>query len=76
MKTGASVPIRRSTHTPTRKTRATAEAGTKKRPFYKPLPKEFRHDGFTFRQIARTKGTPRFTSKLGTGAITQVPVGK
>jgi len=55
MKTGASVPIRRSTHPPTRKTRATAEAGTKKRPFYKPLPKEFRHDGFTFRQIARTK---------------------
>jgi len=37
------------------KTRATAEAGTKKRPFYKRLPKEFRHDGFTFRQIARKR---------------------
>src|SRR5262245_269150 len=37
-----------------RKTSATAEACTKKQPFYKPLPKEFRRDGFTFRQIART----------------------
>jgi hypothetical protein len=33
------------------KTRATAEAGTKKGQFYKPLPKEFRHDGFTYRRI-------------------------
>jgi hypothetical protein len=37
------------------KTCATAEAGTKKRPFYRRLPKEFRHDGFTFHQIARTR---------------------
>lgn len=35
------------------KTRATSEGGDKKGPFYKPLPKEFRRDGFTFRQIAR-----------------------
>jgi len=37
----------------TTKTRATAEAASKKGHSYKPLPKEFRHDGFTFRQIAR-----------------------
>jgi hypothetical protein len=35
------------------KTRATAEGGGKKHHFYKPLLKEFRHDGFTFRQIVR-----------------------
>lgn len=37
----------------TAKTRATAEAGSKKGPSYKPLPKEFRRDGFNYRQIAR-----------------------
>jgi hypothetical protein len=42
------------------KTRATAEARSKKRPFrkrlpivYKPLPTRFRRDGFNYRQIAR-----------------------
>jgi len=35
------------------KTSARAEAGSKKRHFYKPLPKEFRRGGFTYRQIAR-----------------------
>jgi hypothetical protein len=35
------------------KTRATAEAGCRKGPFYKPLPTQFRRDGFDFRQIAR-----------------------
>ena|SRR5437868_5231232 len=35
------------------KTRARAEASGKKGYSYRPLPKEFRHDGFTFRQIAR-----------------------
>jgi hypothetical protein len=35
------------------KTISTAEGGGKKRHFYKPLPKEFRRDGFTYRQIAR-----------------------
>jgi hypothetical protein len=34
------------------KTRATTEGGSKKS-HYRPLPKEFRHDGFTYRQIAR-----------------------
>ena len=35
------------------KTRATTEARSKEGRFYKPLPKEFRHDGFTYRQITR-----------------------
>jgi hypothetical protein len=34
------------------KTRVTAQAGSKKC-HYRPLPKQFRRDGFTFRQIAR-----------------------
>ena len=34
-------------------TRATAWAASKKRQFYKPLPKEFRRDGFNYRQISR-----------------------
>ena len=37
------------------KMRAGAGAGTKKGRFYKPLPKEFRRDGFTHRQIARER---------------------
>jgi hypothetical protein len=37
----------------TLKTRATAEAHPKKRHSHKPLPKEFRRDGFKYRQIAR-----------------------
>jgi len=36
----------------TRKTRATAEAGTRKS-HYNQLPKEFRRDGFSYRQMAR-----------------------
>jgi hypothetical protein len=35
------------------KTSATAEARSKKDHFYKPLPKQFRRDGFTYRQICR-----------------------
>ena len=35
------------------KTRATAEAGSKKQRFYKPLPTQFRRDGFNYQQIAR-----------------------
>ena len=35
------------------KTRATAEAGSKKSRFYRPLPKEFRRDGFDYLQITR-----------------------
>jgi len=40
---------------PTPKTRATAEAWGKKRHLYKPLPKQFRRDGFDYRQIARER---------------------
>jgi hypothetical protein len=36
-----------------RKTRATAEGGSKKGRIYKSLPKEFRHNGFDHRQIYR-----------------------
>ena len=43
----------RSTPISTQKTRATPEARGRKRHFYKPLPKEFRHNRFTYRQIAR-----------------------
>lgn len=35
------------------KTSVTAKAGTRKGHFYKRLPKEFRRDGFCYRQIAR-----------------------
>ena len=37
------------------KTRATTEPRGKKCHLYKPLPKEFRRDGFTYRQIARER---------------------
>jgi hypothetical protein len=37
----------------TLKTRATAQVGYSKGRFHKPLAKEFRRDGFTYRQIAR-----------------------
>ena len=36
-----------------RKTSAAAEGGTKKGRFYKPSQKEFRREGFNYRQIAR-----------------------
>jgi hypothetical protein len=38
---------------PARKTRATAQGGTKEGYFYRSSPKEFRRDGFQYRQIAR-----------------------
>src|SRR5438445_10032825 len=38
---------------PAIKTRARAEAGSKKRPFYRPLATQFSRDGFTYRQITR-----------------------
>jgi hypothetical protein len=38
---------------PAEKMRAGAEAGSTKPHFYKPLPKEFRRDGFEYRQLAR-----------------------
>lgn len=35
------------------KTRARAEAGSKKQYLYKPLPTQFRRDGFNYQQVAR-----------------------
>ena len=48
--------IGRSVSASFQKTRATAEARTKKSQFYKPLPKGFSHNGFQYRQIARERG--------------------
>jgi hypothetical protein len=51
----AVVSVRDSTPSATAKTRAAIEARTKKALFYKPLRKQFRRDGFSYRQIAREK---------------------
>jgi hypothetical protein len=48
------------------KTPATAEARTKKEHSYKPLPKEFRRDGFQYRQIAR-EGDAAIYEQIWTG---------
>jgi hypothetical protein len=45
------------------KTRATAEAGSKKRRFYKPLPTQFRRDGFNYQQIARERDAAIYEQK-------------
>ena len=50
----------------TAKTRATTEARSKEGRFYKPLSKEFRHDGFTYRQITR-KGDTAIYEQRWTG---------
>jgi hypothetical protein len=50
---------------PTRKTRATAEGGTKEGRFYKPLPKEFRRGGFTYKQIAREGNAAIYSQSWG-----------
>jgi len=47
------------------KTRPTAEAGGKKRPFYKPLLAQFRHDGFEYRQIARENDAAIYEQRWG-----------
>ena len=52
MSKAASFFVGQSISTRADKTRARAEASGKKSHF-KPLPQEFRHDGFTYRQIAR-----------------------
>lgn len=54
------------------KTRVTAEAGGKKGPFYKPLPKEFRRDGFQYRQIAR-EGDAAIYEQVWTGCAEPSP---
>jgi hypothetical protein len=37
----------------TAKTRAAVQAGSKKGRFYKPLPTQFRHNGFAYKQVVR-----------------------
>ena len=49
----ALISVRDSTRSATAKTRATTEAHTKKGLSYRPLPKAFRRDGFSYLQIAR-----------------------
>jgi hypothetical protein len=47
--------VRDSLEQLTTKTSATAEAWGKERHFYKPVPTQFRHDGFDYQQIARER---------------------
>jgi hypothetical protein len=49
--------VRDSMPAPIRNPRSTAEGGSKKRHFYRPLLKKFRRDGFDYRQIAREGNT-------------------
>jgi hypothetical protein len=51
------------------KTRATAEAGTKKQRFYRPLPTQFWRDGFNYHQIARERDAAIY-EQIGTGDST------
>jgi hypothetical protein len=55
-----------------KKTRATAEAWNQKRQSYNPLPKEFRHDGFQYRQIAR-EGNAAIYEQKWTGCTEPSP---
>ena len=50
------------------KTRATAEAWGKEPHFYKPLPTQFRHDGFEYRQIGRERDAAIYEQRWG-GAL-------
>src|SRR5205814_5033465 len=47
------------------KTRATASAWGKERHFYKPLPIQFRHDGFEYQQIARERDAAIYEQRWG-----------
>jgi NAD-dependent dihydropyrimidine dehydrogenase PreA subunit len=49
----------------TLKTCATAEAWGKKRHFYKPLPTQFRHDGFEYRLIGRERDAAIYEQRCG-----------
>ena len=57
--------VPRSTELSRAKTRATAEAGGKKGHFYKPLPAQFRHDGFEYQQIARERDAAIYEQRWG-----------
>jgi len=60
--------VRDSQDQPTTKTRATADAWGKEWHFYKPLPTQFRHDGFDYRQIARERYAAIYEQRWGSGA--------
>jgi hypothetical protein len=47
----------------TPKTRGTAEGGNRKGHSCKPLPKEFRRDGFDYRQIARERNAAMYEQR-------------
>jgi hypothetical protein len=49
----------------TTKTRATVEAGSKKRHFYKLLPTRFRKAGFNYRQITRDDNAAIYEQRWG-----------
>lgn len=47
------------------KTRAAAEAWGKERHFYKPLPTQFRHNGFEYRRIAHERNAAIYEQRWG-----------
>jgi hypothetical protein len=47
------------------KTRGRAQARSRKRHFYKPLPTQFRHDGFEYGQIARDREAAIYEQRWG-----------
>jgi hypothetical protein len=57
------------------KTRATVEAKSKKGYFYKPLPGQFRRNGFQVRQIAR-EGDAAIYEQTWSDVLNQVPLTK
>ena len=57
--------VRDSQDQPTTKTRATADAWGKEWHFYKPLPTQFRHDGFEYRQITRDGDAAIYEQRWG-----------
>jgi hypothetical protein len=64
-KCGGLVAVRSSMALLSAKTSARAEAGGKKRHFYKPLPAQFRHDRFEYRQIAREGDAAIYEQRWG-----------
>jgi hypothetical protein len=56
------------------KTRATGEAGTKKQRSYKPLPTQFRRDGFNYQQIARETDAAIYQQTCNGGDFTSYEV--
>lgn len=61
----ASTVVGDSMSTATVRTSASSEGGSEKGHFYKPLAKEFRRDGFTYRQIAREGEAAIYEQKWG-----------